>query len=163
MIKIGSSPLDSTEIGNSKRTLRVLKPIRMAAHFPCHRSARTLHSAGTRLIAGEQLEKSFLSWYVLRKSNSTSSFSFRDTVFGQLVRLASGNRMMKFPDPADKNLWKTFTRSSPCSRINTCHESPIPSDAGNGGEKGGMTLNKNGNGNINMYLVDWYDAGDLEV
>lgn len=91
------------------------------------------------------------------------SFSFRDTISGQLVRLVSKNRMMKFPDEADTNLWKTFIESSPFSRDDTFLESPIASDAGDGAEKGGRTLNTNGHGNINMYLVDWYDAGDLEV
>ena len=37
---------------------------------------------------------------------ATMSDNFRDTVFGQLVRLLSKKKLLKFPDEIDQNLWE---------------------------------------------------------
>ncbi|KAH7409418.1 major facilitator superfamily domain-containing protein [Cadophora sp. MPI-SDFR-AT-0126] len=87
------------------------------------------------------------------------SSHYRDTVFGQLVRLVSGNQMMKFPDEEDTNLSNSFAHkkaadSPPKSRSPNNlseHESTAISDASD-----------NRRDDVDMHLVDWYGPDDLE-
>lgn len=66
----------------------------------------------------------------------------RDTVFGQLVRLISRNKLLKYPDELDSSLWRQFIQEE---RIE-------------GGEKGSSD-------EVDKYthLVTWQGPDDPEV
>lgn len=114
---------------------------------------------------------------------------FRDTVFGQVVRLLSRNTLLRFPDELDPTLWKQCVEhdSSTASSTSGMHDE-LPgsinhtvADLSNGGEKGleqgtGLTsAHGSGDGQIfhdgkpshekttAVRLVDWYGPDDQEV
>lgn len=118
---------------------------------------------------------------------------FRDTVFGQVVRLLSRNRLLKFPDELDPNLWKQCVKQGHSTASSTSgeHDDGLPGsttdhtaadDVSDGGGKGqkqgtGMTSAR-GSGNkqqaihvgnpshektAGVHLVDWYGPDDREV
>jgi DHA1 family multidrug resistance protein-like MFS transporter len=120
---------------------------------------------------------------------ATMNDHFRDTVFGQLVRLFSGKILPKFPNELDPNLWKQCVQqdATPPSSISGLHSSPSePShqayaEASGGGEKGEKQIDDvasaHGSGNDQNYdqdnpshekskdviLVGWYGPDDQEV
>jgi len=47
---------------------------------------------------------------------------FQDTVFGQIVRLISGKRFLKFPDELDPNLWKPYVQEESTAASSTSGE-----------------------------------------
>lgn len=66
----------------------------------------------------------------------------RDTVFGQLVRLISRNKLLRYPDELDHSLWRQF----------------IQGESVSGAEKGSSD-------EVEKYthLVTWQGQDDLEV
>lgn len=109
---------------------------------------------------------------------------FRDTVFGQVVRLLSSDRLLKFPDELDLSLWKQCVTE----KISTAvpggvgeSSNETPSKLGDGGETGqtqgfeatssqGSEDKQGIHGrksslyeNERIHLVDWYGLDDPEV
>ena len=114
---------------------------------------------------------------------------FRDTVFGQAVRLLSRNKLLKYPDELDPTLWKQCVQKDTTAASSTSGEHDglvgsrdhISADISDGGEKGkkqgtGKTA-AHGSGDtqalhqcdpshestIGVRLVDWYGPDDPEV
>lgn len=114
---------------------------------------------------------------------------FRDTVFGQVVRLLSGKRLLKFPDELDLTLWKECVQKDSVTASSTPGEKDslagsgdqTAADISDSGEKvekqGGNMLSEKGSRNRhilpqsylshgktkNVILVDWYGPDDQEV
>jgi len=108
---------------------------------------------------------------------------FSDTTFGQVVRLISRRRFLKFPDESDPNLWKQCIQKDTMRTSSTSeqHNGPvepsnhIAADDSDGGEKGreasehflrnernlnsAITNKKSGE----VILVGWYGPYDQEV
>jgi hypothetical protein len=75
-----------------------------------------------------------------RELQSIMNDHFRDTVFGQAVRLLSGNRLLKFPDELDPTLWKQCIQRDAMAASSTSEEnislsSHRAADVNDGGEK----------------------------
>jgi DHA1 family multidrug resistance protein-like MFS transporter len=111
---------------------------------------------------------------------------FRDTVFGQVVRLLSRNRLLKFPNELDPTLWKQCVQRDATAASSSSEDHSGISDhtvAGvNGcGEKSqrqgadSTSLHKSGDKHSlhqgdpshektpNFVLVDWYGLDDQDV
>lgn len=120
------------------------------------------------------------------ESQATMSDLLRDTVFGQLIRLLFGNRIHKFPDEVDPNLWKQCLReegveaSSISGHINDLKSftgSRVEArNAAKREQQGNSVDPAFGNGPISLergiegnekpdsvLLVDWYGSDDKEV
>lgn len=76
---------------------------------------------------------------------------FRDTAFGRLVRLASSNRLLRYPDEIDPTLWKRFL---PSEKANGLSAEASTADG---------TIRDLVEGGMDIYLVDWYGPDDPEV
>ncbi|RDW74892.1 caffeine resistance protein [Coleophoma cylindrospora] len=114
---------------------------------------------------------------------------FRDTVFGQVVRLFSRNRHFRFPDELDPTLWKQCVHGNSAASSSTVGESYDRAESrdqtaavnvSDGGEKGlkpeAPTARTNGSGDVQtldqgdsghekptgVRLVDWYGPNDQE-
>ena len=114
---------------------------------------------------------------------------FRDTVFGQVVRLLSKNRLLRFPDELNPTLWKQCVEQDPSAASSTSGEldglpasgDHIAADVSVRGEKcqkqgtgmssahgsGDRQVMHDGNPSrektTGVRLVDWYGPGDQEV
>jgi len=111
---------------------------------------------------------------------------FRDKVFGQVVRLLSRNRLLKFPDELDPTLWKERVQRDATVVSSTSEEHEGLSDhtaagVSDGGKKrqrqGADATSLHGSGDkhslhqgdpspektTNFVLVDWYGPDDQEV
>lgn len=114
---------------------------------------------------------------------------FRDTVFGQVVRLFSRNRLLKFPDELDPTLWKQCVQKDTTAASSTFEEHDglarskdhTTADRSDGGEKGqqhgtDLTSTSDSGDTQALYqgnpshektkvvcLVDWYGPDDQEV
>lgn len=114
---------------------------------------------------------------------------FRDTVFGQVVRLASRNNFLKFPDEQDPTLWKQCVQKHAAGTSLTFQvqgeangsKDRTAADVSDGGEKGqdqgtdmtstpGSAQRHNSSQRSNLthektgaQLVDWYGPDDAEV
>jgi DHA1 family multidrug resistance protein-like MFS transporter len=99
---------------------------------------------------------------------------FRDTQFGHLVRLASGNKLFLYPDEIDPSLWKRSVQRSknPLPALSGDQHSGLEkpqdtSDSTNASAKDFDTQNDALNHTIEIgegiYLVDWYGPDDPEV
>ncbi|KAH8805404.1 major facilitator superfamily domain-containing protein [Xylogone sp. PMI_703] len=113
---------------------------------------------------------------------------FRDTVFGQLVRLLSRNRLLKFPDELDLALWKQYIKIDTVGDLLASREDEglvssenhPATDTSGGGKKeqkrftditsphspGDTQVLQQENGcdkmTTVMHLVDWYGPDDQE-
>ncbi|EED14917.1 caffeine resistance protein, putative [Talaromyces stipitatus ATCC 10500] len=111
-----------------------------------------------------------------------------DTVFGQIVRLLSGRKFLKFPDEQDLNLWDTFVRkpNPPATRdeekdsdnsgtptgdgIRICQEEEYAVNTldsaqvlySEGPHSWRQDILNRHERNAEVILVDWYDAKDQE-
>jgi MFS transporter, DHA1 family, multidrug resistance protein len=111
---------------------------------------------------------------------------FRDTAFGQAVRLLSRNRLLKFPDELDPTLWKKCVQRYATAISSTSEKHDDLGDhtavgVNNGGERtqgqGDDTTPIHGPGDkpslhqgdsshertTHFILVDWYGPDDQEV
>jgi DHA1 family multidrug resistance protein-like MFS transporter len=86
----------------------------------------------------------------------------RTTVFGQAVRLASRNRLLRYPDELDPSLWKKWNEKT----------EPVPEQSAEEQEKHvsstlpvtkGDALNCISAGEGKVLLVGWYGINDPEA
>src|SRR5271155_613571 len=107
---------------------------------------------------------------------------FRDTIFGQLVRLASGGRLLRYEEEIDPSIWKKYLNEEK-SRNMAIHGSPEPPKVAEDAEKDAeqaaetspasstsMLATNKISGKIadlekgrDVQIVDWYGADDPEV
>lgn len=78
---------------------------------------------------------------------------FRDTAFGRLVRLASKNHLLQYPDEIDPTIWKKALPARDASS----------SEASDGTIREGFGPAHIVEGGKDTYLVDWYGPDDPEV
>jgi DHA1 family multidrug resistance protein-like MFS transporter len=111
---------------------------------------------------------------------------FRDTVFGQVVRLISGNKLLRFPDELNPTLWKQCVQRNATAASLTSEEQKGLSNRTVAGvnsvvdkrqRQGAETTSTHGSGDdhslhrgnpspeetTNFILVDWYGQDDKEV
>jgi DHA1 family multidrug resistance protein-like MFS transporter len=107
---------------------------------------------------------------------------FRDTVFGQAVRLLSRNRLLKFPDELDPILWKQCVQKDVTAASSTSEDHNGVSDytaavVNDSSRQGADTTTTHGSGDkrflpqgdtnpertTNSVLVEWYGPDDQEV
>lgn len=100
---------------------------------------------------------------------------FRDTVFGQVVRLISRNRLLNFPDELDQSLWKQCVRTDSAAASSTA-KAHVVKDAEKP-QQGSRMDSPSGSGDTQVlpdgqpcyhqttivHLVDWYGPDDPEV
>src|SRR3954467_15105581 len=94
-------------------------------------------------------------------TGETMNAHFRDTVFGQMIRLLSQNRFLKFPDELDRSL------SERCTRNSGSTTQSLRIESGNIGEHDKVVEEGDAGGKAeagkSVCLVDWYDLNDPEV
>lgn len=85
----------------------------------------------------------------------------RTTVFGQAVRLASRNRLLRYPDELDPSLWKKWTEKTEPAPEQSAEkqEKHVSSTPVNKGED----LNCMSAGEGKVLLVGWYGINDPEA
>ena len=93
---------------------------------------------------------------------------FRDTAFGQMARLLSGDKLFRYPDEIDLSLWeKSFSRGSPL----TSSPQQEQADADCSTKESDMhdldsrhlSANPVVEDSQEVCLVDWYGPDDPEV
>jgi DHA1 family multidrug resistance protein-like MFS transporter len=82
---------------------------------------------------------------------------FRDTVFGQFVRLITRKGLLKFPDELDPTLWKQCVQSE--MNVSSSIFGEFCDLADSRDHVGNLRHKKS----IVLYLVDWYGPDDEEV
>lgn len=101
----------------------------------------------------------------------------RDTGFGQIARLLSGNKLFPFPDEVNPSLWKNFASRATSSSLppQSSHSEKGESEKSHDVESAAQQqptpdenhshpLADTGNGeDQDVFLVNWYDADDPEV
>lgn len=94
---------------------------------------------------------------------------FRDTTFGHIVRFASNNRLLKYPDEIDPTLWKKSLQGQDASSSETANGSSVEKASNSRGDAlDGTNLGSSDPAHIpeggrDIYLVDWYGPDDPEV
>lgn len=89
------------------------------------------------------------------------ALQFRNTVFGQLVRLVSGNKAMRYPDERDSSLWKKACQQ------NSSRQTSRPSHDSDKDTEGDVTDEQKTNDGkdvtSDVLVVGWYGPDDPEV
>lgn len=88
------------------------------------------------------------------------SFQFHTTTFGQLVRLLSGNRVLRYPDEIDPVLWKRFLRQDTLEHTNVSGREPSKDEVAEDGIPQNTVLRDD---DQEILLVEWYGQDDPEV
>lgn len=114
----------------------------------------------------------------LKESQATMNDHFRDTVFGQAVRLLSRKRLLKFPDELDPALWQQCLHKNTTTVLSTSveqdglagsknHTAADVSDCGEKIVSGDMQALQQSSPShektAGVCLVDWYGPDDPEV
>ncbi len=91
-----------------------------------------------------------------------TSFQFRTTIFGQLVRLLSGNKLFQYPDEIDPSLWKRAIHQDSLEppEAPATGADKAAQDGVDGVPHNALVQRDGGQDSI---LVDWYGPDDLEV
>ncbi|PTB42498.1 hypothetical protein M441DRAFT_137562 [Trichoderma asperellum CBS 433.97] len=87
------------------------------------------------------------------------SFQFHTTTFGQLVRLLSGNRVLRYPDEIDPVLWKRFLRQDTLEHTNVSGREPSKDEVAEDGIPQNTVLRDD---DQEILLVEWYGQDDPE-
>lgn len=85
---------------------------------------------------------------------------FNSTVFGQLMRLLSGNRLFQYSDEIDPSLWKTAIQPD------TAQASSLGEDIGSTEKADSHIVGLHNDGiehDKRILLVSWYGSDDPEV
>lgn len=117
---------------------------------------------------------------------------FRDTACGQLIRLLSRKKLLRYPDEVDPALWKIFTHQQSSTEELVGSSDDVAVEAAPPAQRGGDDPEKNADygrrssaqvktdeashdplkGTLSsqraddgqdFYIVDWYGPGDPEV
>jgi hypothetical protein len=98
---------------------------------------------------------------------------FRDTQFGHLVRLLSGNRVFCYPDEVDPSLCKKFINSNierpqhndleAINATNNPERDIAQHSDGQDPDRDALRPEKALTGGQDAFLVSWYDQDDPEV
>jgi DHA1 family multidrug resistance protein-like MFS transporter len=117
---------------------------------------------------------------------------FRDTACGQLIRLLSNKKLLRYPDELDPTMWKKFTHQHSSTEELVGSSDDVAIEAAPLTQRGGDDPEKNSdhdrrssaqmrqdeashdpiNGTLSsqmadegrdIYIVDWYGPGDPEV
>ncbi|KAK8068657.1 MFS general substrate transporter [Apiospora saccharicola] len=90
-----------------------------------------------------------------------SSLHLQSTMFGQLMRLASGNRLFKYPDEIDPSLWKQAVQPNESVQSDQSREPSTPSNKEDLPDH--VSPNEHPDGSGDVVLVDWYGPDDPEA
>jgi len=93
-----------------------------------------------------------------------SSLHLPSTMFGQLMRLVSGNRLFKYPDEIDPTLWKQAVQPNDSDKSDKSEKSHEPPALSNKEElHSHASPSEQDGGTQEFMLVGWYGPDDPEV
>ena len=87
----------------------------------------------------------------------------RTTVFGQAVRLASGNRLLQYPDELDPSLWKKCIEQTEPASGKSAEDQMKSTGSRSTHATERDDRNRMSAGEEKMLLVRWYGLNDPEA
>ena len=87
----------------------------------------------------------------------------RNTVFGQAVRLASGNRLLRYPDELDPSLWKKCIEQTEPAPGQSAEDQMKSTGSRSTHATERDDLNGMSAGEEKVLLVGWYGLNDPEA